>query len=243
DKQELKAGTTESLKVRFSYIENSDKTNYPTENQTFTIAFTMNYTQADNTAVEVPHPTYMYTINMYDDIPPNYNRVFIGQAIPNGITQYNNASEALAAFRLETGDNDISFYLKHMLREGIVEASYIEFVITPAMANESIGVTAGTYAIRGFDTRDLNSPSTNYCKEECYNSTTGKCVNPYFESNNEILTRAFGSHCLLNDETYYCNANGLTVFNYIDGAVIIFDELWLCNVTDFGGSNCNVNIA
>ncbi|MBR2678088.1 MAG: hypothetical protein IKE63_01600, partial [Bacilli bacterium] len=29
DKQELKAGTTESLKVRFSYIENSDKTNYP----------------------------------------------------------------------------------------------------------------------------------------------------------------------------------------------------------------------
>ncbi|MBR2678241.1 MAG: hypothetical protein IKE63_02370, partial [Bacilli bacterium] len=55
DKQELKAGTTESLKVRFSYIENSDKTNYPTENQTFTIAFTMNYTQADGSEIAVDH--------------------------------------------------------------------------------------------------------------------------------------------------------------------------------------------
>ena len=56
DKQELKVGTTETLKVRFSYIENEDKTNYPTEDQTFTIEFTVTYTQADGSETEIEHP-------------------------------------------------------------------------------------------------------------------------------------------------------------------------------------------
>ena len=55
NKQELKQGTSETIKVRFSYIENSDKTNYPTEDQQFTIEFTMTYTQADETAIDVEH--------------------------------------------------------------------------------------------------------------------------------------------------------------------------------------------
>ena len=53
EKQELKVGTTETLKARFNYIENEDKTNYPTEDQTFTVAFTVDYTQADSSAIAV----------------------------------------------------------------------------------------------------------------------------------------------------------------------------------------------
>ena len=56
NKQELKQGTSETIKVRFSYIENYDKTNYPTEDQSFTIEFSVNYTQADGTEMPVAHP-------------------------------------------------------------------------------------------------------------------------------------------------------------------------------------------
>ncbi len=55
EKQELKQGTTETLKVRFSYIENEDKTNYPTEDQTFNIEFTVTYTQANEDAIVLDH--------------------------------------------------------------------------------------------------------------------------------------------------------------------------------------------
>ena len=55
NKQELKQGTSETIKVRFSYIENSDKTNYPTEDQSFTIEFSVNYTQADGSEIIVDH--------------------------------------------------------------------------------------------------------------------------------------------------------------------------------------------
>ena len=64
DKQELKQGTTETLKVRFSYIENEDKTNYPTEDQTFNIEFTVTYTQADGSEIEVAHP---HPVSFADD--------------------------------------------------------------------------------------------------------------------------------------------------------------------------------
>ena len=62
EKQELKVGATETLKVRFSYIENSDKTNYPTEDQTFTVEFNVAYTQADDTAIEIKHPQSLYSV-------------------------------------------------------------------------------------------------------------------------------------------------------------------------------------
>ena len=53
EKQKLAVGSSEIIKVRFKYIENEDKTNYPTEDQQFTIEFTMTYTQADETAIDV----------------------------------------------------------------------------------------------------------------------------------------------------------------------------------------------
>ena len=60
NKQELKADTSETFKVRFKYKKDDDKTNYPTTDQNFTIAFTVNYSQADNTAQTVR--TYLYSI-------------------------------------------------------------------------------------------------------------------------------------------------------------------------------------
>ncbi len=55
NKQALRQGTSEIIKVRFSYIENEDKTNYPTEDQNFTISFNIDYSQADDSMIEVNH--------------------------------------------------------------------------------------------------------------------------------------------------------------------------------------------
>ena len=86
-KQELKANTSETLKVQFNYIENYNKTNYPTEDQTFNIEFSVDYIQTDGSEIEVDHPTYVYTVNQYDSNMPNNNMVQIGQAISSGVIQ------------------------------------------------------------------------------------------------------------------------------------------------------------
>ena len=56
--QKLDVGSTETLKVRFEYLENADASLYPTEDDNLTIAFDVTYVQADNTAVERPVPTF-----------------------------------------------------------------------------------------------------------------------------------------------------------------------------------------
>ena len=53
--QKLDVGDTETLKVRFEYLENADASLYPTEDDNLTIAFDVTYVQADGNAVKVPH--------------------------------------------------------------------------------------------------------------------------------------------------------------------------------------------
>ena len=59
--QALDAGTTETLKVVFEYLENNDNTLYPSSDQTFNISVTIDYVQGKGT--EVGHP-YLYNILM-----------------------------------------------------------------------------------------------------------------------------------------------------------------------------------
>ena len=239
NKQELKVGTTETLKVKFRYKINSDTTNYPTEDQTFTIAFTAAYTQADSSATEVPHPTYVYTVNLSDETQPNSNSVQLGQAMPSGITQYTSAADALAALRLATSDNNINFYLKHTISEGIVTESYVEFIVTDTMASANSGMTAGTYALRGLDTYDGNASSTDYCKAAYYNSSTGECLSPYYASNKATLLQAFGSSNCNDNSTYIsCSVSGLNANANSCGDVYASVGYWTCDVTSGGASSC-----
>ena len=63
--QKLDAGDTETLIVRFEYLENADATLYPTEDDNLTIAFDVTYVQADSNGVDVIHPIngIIYTEN------------------------------------------------------------------------------------------------------------------------------------------------------------------------------------
>ena len=61
--QKLDVGSTETLKVRFEYLENADASLYPTEDDNLTIAFDVTYVQADENAVEVCSPSSFSTDN------------------------------------------------------------------------------------------------------------------------------------------------------------------------------------
>ena len=235
---QLLANTTEKYKVRIEYRTDIELNQLPATNQTLSLQFTVTYRQATSSSVEVPHPEYTYTANLYN----GEGSIYIGQAMPNNITQYTSASDALAALRLATSNNNINFYLKHIVSEGIVEESYVEFVVTTTMAQANTGMTAGTYALRGFVTYDENASSTNYCKAEYY--TGGYCINPYYESNKATLLSAFGSgNCNLeydegNYKYLYCSVSGLYARASSYGNVHANVGDWSCGVNDDGESYC-----
>ncbi len=81
--QELKQGTTETLKVRFMYKKNDNTANYPTEDQSLNIVFTINYIQADGNEIPVKHP-----VSFADDSWPT-----IITAIQNGNTSNYNVGD------------------------------------------------------------------------------------------------------------------------------------------------------
>ena len=236
---QLLANTTEKYKVRIEYRTDINANQLPATNQTLSLQFTVTYRQATSSSVEVPHPEYTYTANLYN----GEGSIYIGQAMPNNITQYTSASDALAALRLATSNNNINFYLKHIVSEGIVEESYVEFVVTSTMAQANTGMTAGTYALRGFETYDENASSTNYCKAEYY--TGGYCMNPYYESNKATLLSAFGSsNCGTesdggNCKYLYCSVSGLYASTRSDGNVSANDGEWDCSVGSNGKSKCD----
>ncbi len=243
NKQELKANTTETLKVQFNYIENSNKTNYPTEDQTFNISFTVDYIQTDGSEIDVNHPIYVYTVNQYDSNMPNNNEVQIGQAIPSGVVQYNSASEALAAIRLATGNNDINVYLKHRIENNIVTESYIEIIITQTMANNYPGLSIGTYSLRA-QPEELYDETTGDCKSEYYDEDFDTCISPYFKINKQTISRFCSSEYSYegNGEfghEYDCiTGGGITVVINLDGLIFGDINSFVCGANPSGASSC-----
>ena len=226
EKQELKAGTSETYKVRIEYKRDIEASQLPETTQTLNLSFSVTYKQANDAAEEVEHAVTKYTVSsIITDI---------GQAIPNSITQYNSASDAMAAFE------NRPFYLKHTVQGGVVTESYVEFVVTTAMASSKPEMTAGTYALRGLDTYDENASSTNYCKSEYYNSSTDECLSPYYENNKATLLSAFGSsNCTDYSSDFDCSVLGLNVNAYAGGYVYARGGDWRCGVTSDGASDCS----
>ena len=155
------------------------ETDSATQNQTFNIS--LGGDCSDNSP-------YVYTVNIYDENVTNNNSVIIGQAIPNAITKYTSPATARSAF------SNRPFYLKHLVTNGAVEASYVEFVVTPEMAGANSGMTAGTYTLRG----GVNESSL--------------ATKPVYEANKAVLQSAFGtssSYCSENSSGFSCSVSGL----------------------------------
>ena len=225
--QELLHDSTETYKVRIGYKDDISASDLPDTNQNLSLQFSVTYKQADKNSQPVNHGTTVYTVSS------TYSN--IGQAIPNDITQYSSASEAMAAF------SNNPFYLKHVIRNGVIDESYVEFVVTQAMANANSGITAGTYALRGFDTYDEENGN---CISEYFDTTNNNCLSPYYESNKETLLQAFGSsNCGEQTETgykyYSCSVSDLSASAYSEGGVNASGGSWFCDVYGDGGSTCS----
>ena len=92
----------------------------------------------------VIQPT-VYTANVGTDVT-------LGDAIPNGVTQYSSPTEAMAALKAAGGGTtNYPFFLKHHISNSVVSESYAGFVVTPTMATANPGMRAGTYYLKGED--------------------------------------------------------------------------------------------
>ncbi len=228
----LEAGKTETYKVRVHYKEDITASQLPSTNDNYMFKFSVTYAQADNTAINKPLP-YVYTVNKYNSstTTPKWNSVWLNQAFPASITQYNTPSEALTAIATASSKN-LPYYLKHKLENGIVTESYVEFVVTPEMATANTGMVAGTYTLRGEKTDDKSS---DY-------------ISPYYEANKEAIKTAFGystnpSRCYESgtgqSSHFRCSVSGLYADAIAYGYVIAYDYGSSgCSVDFDGSSNC-----
>ena len=234
----LEAGVTETYKVRIHYKEDITSSQLPSTSDNYMFKFSVTYVQADDNAIEEPE-TYVYTVNEYDyyATTPKYNAVWLNQAIHESIIQYNTPSDALAAIAASSSRN-LPFYLKHKIENGIVTESYVEFIVTPEIAQANTGMVAGTYTLRGEKTYD-NDTSTWLVGTDY--------ISPYYEANKETIKTAFGysddsSRCYeygTGRSSYLiCGVSGLSALVRANGYVTPNDSTGNCYVGSDGSSYC-----
>ena len=243
--QLLKSGERETYKVRVHYKEDitaaqlpSTAAQLPSTADNYVFKFEVTYVQADENAIA--KPSYVYTVNKYNysTTEPKYNAVWLNQAFPTSITRYQTASEALSAISTASG-KDLPLYLKHKIENGIVTESYVEFVVTEAMAQANTGMVAGTYTLRGEKTYE---DGTGYLVDKSY-------ISPYYEANKEAIKTAFGyatnpSRCYESgtrrSPDFGCSVSGLYARAYANGYVTVYDSVSsYCSVDYDGSSRCN----
>ena len=235
--QQLLHNTTETYKVRVEYNDDIDPSRLPASNQTLSLSLTVNYRQANDAAIPVDHAITVYTGNSDYD-------VVVGESIPNSITQYSTSLGAREYFQQDMNWSELpSVYLKHKVEEGIVRDTYAEFVITPEMVNMDSNLTAGIYSFKWINMIDENSPETNYCKSEYYDSTNNLCMNPMYEEYKTALSNIFGSsNCYEANSfpTYYnCYSSGVGMnVEEASSAMYASDGELNCGTAHNGHSYC-----
>ena len=238
--QYLKAGETETYKVRIEFKKDISSSDLPTSVQTLTLDFGVAYIQADNTATEVAHPKFVYTVNKVDwnMTNPKWNVVWFNQEYPETIPYFETPAEALSAIAIASS-KDLPFYLKHKVENGIVTEQYVEFVVTETLAQANTGMVPGTYTLRGERTYDVDT--SLYIVDESY-------ISPYYEANKEALKTAFGyatnaSRCTESgtgrSSGFNCSVSGLDANAFANGYVVASDPAGSrCAVRSSGYADC-----
>ena len=237
--QYLKAGDSEKYRVRIEFKKDISATDLPSTVQTLTLDFGVVYIQADNTATEVEHPQFVYTVNKYDSAAtnPKWNAVWLNQAIHETIPYFETPAEALSAIATASSKN-LPFYLKHKVENGIVTEQYVEFVVTETLAQSNTGMVAGTYTLRGEKTYDVDT--STWLGDESY-------ISPYYEANKEAIKTAFGyatnaSRCSESgtgrSSHFTCSVSGLYAYVGAGGRVYASSSSDTCRVYYDGSAYC-----
>ena len=183
------------------------ETDSATQNQTFNIS--LGGECSDNSP-------YVYTVNLYDEEDEENSIITIGQAIPNAITKYTSPSAAMTAF------SNRPFYLKHLVTNGVVEESYVEFVVTQQMVQANPGMTAGTYTLKGGDS-GVSYNANKAVLQSAFGASSGYCSE-----------NTFG-----NSSYFDCYVSGLYANASSSGNVNTdVGEEAACGVRDDGASGC-----
>ncbi len=157
----LDAGETETLLIRFEYLTQTDTSLYPTDDTNFDFSVSMTYIQGHGNAIR-------------EEIFNISSTVFtIGQAVPTGVTTYNNYQSAINAF----GN---PFVLKHIISREKIDQTYVGFV-----------VDNNIYYLRG-------AGATYNTSNNSYNDDS-----PYFNSNKLAIQTALGDTTCYDYGTYY----------------------------------------
>ena len=211
--QLLEAGHSEKIKVHVGYKKNINNSDIPEGIQTLNFSFSVTYVQRNESAQSIQHGVTVYTIAM------DMNLVEVGNEIPSTIHAYNSPEEFL-------GPNDSPIYLKHVLKNNIVQETYVEFIITEAMAQANSGLTPGTYALQGGGATYLGDGHSN-------NDSDWRNDSQYYMGNIAILEHAFGENncnihysCNEGNNCYKteCGVPGFTVITYNSGKNTAEDE-------------------
>ena len=173
--------------------------------------------------VDATQARTVYTANVVDSNIQYGNLIPIGSSMPNWITEYSTQEEAMAYLKSATGGTtDYPFFLKHTVGNIVVE-SYVGFVITPDMAANNSGLTAGTYYLNGGDDGNsfLDNAKTLYdafgganCYLDSYPGGNPYITPPSYEFICEVANLLFdstsnGSVTIFNTESSFgCFSNG-----------------------------------
>ena len=240
----LAANSSEKYKVHVGYKKDISVSDIPSTAQTLNLSFSVTYIQSDTNVVPVPHSQTVYTANVFDknydtiSTGTNTSVVWIGKTIPNGITTFQTKELAMASLKEASGGVDRPFFLKHTVSNNTVTDSYVGFVVTEEMAQANVGMTAGTYYLKGKKTSELVEGSWE-CMSE-YDDGEGNCIDPEYNTNKATLLSAFGSsYCHDYSSFFDCSVSGLSAGADSDGAVYAGDDAWLCNVSGNGNSACD----
>ena len=240
----LSANSTETYKVRVEFKSDINASQLPSSTDTLVFKFNVSYVQADSNATPVSHSSTVYTANIWDKNNTTLNNgtntsvIWIGQAIPNGITTYQTPSLAMTALKQASGNVDRPFFLKHTVANNTVTESYVGFVVTDTMAQANPGMTAGTYYLKGKKTYELVS-GTWQCMSQ-YDDGNGNCIDPEYNTNKATLLSAFGSsYCTESSSDFYCTVSGLGAYANSGGSISADVVSWSCGVDNNGSSACN----
>ena len=107
-KQLLAAGATETLRVYFMYKELANNDLYPIEDQNFQFGLSIDYAQADDTAIAVPHPTFADSVNLGDYISliPDASTYTISSSITGYDTDQTITPNELTLWRVISKNQD-----------------------------------------------------------------------------------------------------------------------------------------
>ena len=201
---ELKSGEIETLRVRVSYKENSDKTNYPTEDQELTLELNVNYVQTSGEAIPVRNYAYRTNTNCVD----------IGDSVSSLGTTYNTPEALISA----TGKN---IFLRHVIKNNVITRSDVG-----VFYNNKYYYLIGGGSTYDEITGEPNEDSIYYEINKNTASSTGLYCTIYsyatFCSGNTLLfdTRPIGSTSIQNGEWQCFVGSGLGNGSGCDGALI-----------------------